>query len=397
MDAHKHLSFRKQWKISGLCMYRLGECDALVETICNIPLKPKARDKLLRLSLIKGAQATTAIEGNTLSQEEIIKIQEGWKLPPSKEYLEREVKNILNAFNELLREIVVDGRDRMITPELIMDFHRMIAKDLGAHLDAIPGRFRDDNRVVGPYRAPEYRHVPELVKNLCEWLPKEFHFNDGPQPFSTAVIEAIVTHVYIEWIHPFGDGNGRTGRLIEFYVLLRAGLPSIVSHILSNFYNETRPEYYRQLDKARKNNDLSDFITYAVQGFRDGLKENVNIIQESQFRIFWHNYVYETFSDLKYTKKEAFKRKREVVLRMPIDRSLTIDEIASLSTDLTKKYARLNRATILRDLKELQELNLIVKEGRRYCANTELLGAMLPSRKSNLERSCSIKINPPVG
>jgi len=41
-------------------------------------------------------------------------------------------------------------------------------------------------------------------------------------------------------IHPFGDSNGRTARLIEFYILLRAGLPDMVSHILSNHYNDTR-------------------------------------------------------------------------------------------------------------------------------------------------------------
>ncbi len=382
MDGHKHISFKKRWEIKWLCMYQLGECDALVEMISNIPLKPKTRDRLLQVSLIKGAQATTAIEGNTLSQEEIARIQEGWKLPPSKEYLEVEVKNILNAFNTLLNEIVNDGKVRIITPELIMDFHRMISKDLGEHIDAIPGRFRNDNRIVGPYRAPEYKYVPELVKKLCEWLPIEFHFNDGPQPFSTAIIQAIATHVYIEWIHPFGDGNGRTGRLLEFYILLRAGLPSIVSHILSNFYNETRPEYYRQLDKAKNQNDLTGFIEYAIQGFRDGLKENIKIIQENQFRIFWHNYVYEIFADLKYTKKEAFKRKREVVLRMPNERSLTIDEITTLSTELTKQYARLKRTTASRDLKELQNLGLIVKEGVRYRANTGLLKAMMPSRKS---------------
>ena len=379
---YNHLLFRKHWNINDLSLYQLGECDALVETISNIPLKPKARERLLNLSLIKGAQATTAIEGNTLSREDIQKIQDGWKLPPSKEYLEIEVKNILDAFNTLLREIVVEGRISIISPELIMDFHRMIAKDLGKHLDAIPGRFREDNRIVGPYRAPEYKNVPTLVRRLCEWLPREFHFGDGPQDFATAVVQAIVTHVYIEWIHPFGDGNGRTGRLLEFYVLLRSGLPSIVSHILSNFYNETRPEYYRQLDKARMQNDLTEFIEYAVQGFRDGLKENIKIIQESQFRIFWHNYIYECFADFKYTKKDAFKRKREVALRMPTDGLLTIDEITTQTPELTKKYARLNRATILRDLKELQELNLLVKDGRRYRANVEILRAMMPDRKS---------------
>ncbi|MDO9567280.1 MAG: Fic family protein [Candidatus Desulfaltia sp.] len=381
MDRHKHISFRKEWEISIECAYMLGECDAYVKALTDIPLEPEYRDKLLRVSLIKGAQATTAIEGNTLSQEEIEKLEEGWKLPPSKEYLEIEVKNILEAFNNLLREIVIEGKVRIISPELIMEFHQIIGKNLSEHLDAIPGRFRDDNRVVGPYIAPDYKYVPELIDKLCVWIKRDFHYNAG-QNFATSVIQAIVTHVYIEWIHPFGDGNGRTGRLLEFYILLRAGLPSIVSHILSNFYNQTRPEYYRQIDQARGKRSLTSFINYAVQGFRDGLKENLDIIQESQFSIFWHYYIYEAFADVKYTKKAAFKRKRDLILQMPITQEFDVDEILELTPSIAKKYATVNRATVLRDLKELQDLNLLIKVGRKYKANISILKAMMPSKKS---------------
>ena len=381
MDPHKHISFRNEWEIDKDCAYMLGECDAYVKALTDIPLKPEYRDKLLRVSLIKGAQATTAIEGNTLSQEEIEKLDEGWKLPPSKEYLEIEVKNILAAFNELLKEIVQEGRVSIITPELIKNFHRMIGQNLGDHFDAIPGRFRDDNRVVGKYLAPDHKFVPELIDKLCEWLRREFHYSDG-QNFLTLVIQAIITHVYIEWIHPFGDGNGRTGRLLEFYILLRTGLPSIVSHVLSNFYNQTRPEYYRQLDMARKNKNLSGFIKYAVQGFRDGLKENLSLIQESQFVIFWHNYIYEAFSDVKYTKRDAFKRKRELILDIPINKEFDIDQLIEITPGVAKRYAAVNRATILRDLKELQNLDLLIKVGRKYTPNTKILRAMMPSKKA---------------
>jgi len=381
MDDYSHISFRKEWEITINSAYMLGECHALVHALTDIPLQPEYRQRLLILSLRKGAQATTAIEGNTLSEEEIEKLQEGWSLPPSKEYLQTEVNNILEAFNMLLREIITKDKISIVTPDLIKDFHYMIGKDLGEHFDAIPGRFRDDRRQVGPYLAPEHKYVPELIEKLCVWLGKEFHYSDG-QDFATAVVQAIVTHVYIEWIHPFGDGNGRTGRLFEFYILLRAGLPSIVSHILSNFYNLTRPEYYRQLDRARKKKDLTEFIQYALQGFRDGLKENLNIIQESQFSVFWQHYIYETFADLKYTKKGAFKRKRALMLQMPISKMFTVDELLEISPDVAKRYATFGRPTILRDLKELQELNLLRKVGRNYSANTKILKAMMPDKKS---------------
>ena len=73
MKTHQHLIFKKHWELTPQTLYQLGECNALVQAISNIPLKPENRDKLLQVALIKGAQATTAIEGNTLSDEEIKK------------------------------------------------------------------------------------------------------------------------------------------------------------------------------------------------------------------------------------------------------------------------------------------------------------------------------------
>ena len=385
MKDYEHISFRKQWEITEESAYMLGECHAFVQALRLSPLQPEDRVELLSLSLRKGAQATTAIEGNTLSEKEIARLQEGWRLPPSKEYLGIEVKNILEAFNTLLYEIIGEDRASLITPDLIRHFHQMIGKNLGEYFDAIPGKFREDRRHVGPYLAPDPEHVPELIRNLCDWLRKEFHYKDKGQGFRQAVIQAIVTHVYIEWIHPFGDGNGRTGRLLEFYILLRAGLPNIVSHILSNFYNLTRQEYYRQLDRARKNRDLTEFIQYALRGFRDGLEENLNYIQDRQFSIFWRHYIYDTFADLKYTKKAAFKRKRALILQIPIGKTFSVDQLLEVSPDIAKRYARVGRATALRDLRELQDLNLLKKVGRNYETNAEILMAMMPHARNQKE------------
>ena len=256
----------------------------------------------------------------------------------------------------------------------------MISKNLGKHLDAVPGKWRVDGRQVGPYLAPDYRQVDKLMTKLCDWIREEFHFHRD-QDFKTSVIQAIVTHVYTEWIHPFGDGNGRTGRLLEFYILLRAGLPDIASHILSNFYNLTRTEYYRQLNEGRKQRDLSAFIEYAVEGFRDGLVENLKVIKDSQFKIFWRNHIYATFADLKYTKKTVFKRKRNMMMSIPIDGWQTPEEIITANPDVTMEYLAKGSSTLHRDLAEMVKLELLVKEGKKYHTNISVLHALLPQRK----------------
>ncbi|MFA6009537.1 MAG: Fic family protein [Desulfobacteraceae bacterium] len=384
MNKYQHITFSKRWEINPEISYLLGQCKTLISAITDTPIQPDLYKELLSLSLIKGAQATTAIEGNTLSFEEIQRISAGKKLPPSKEYQEIEVKNIIKAFNRMLENVAVNNHVQMITPDFIKDMHRMIGENLGEHLDAIPGRFREDSRVVGGYLCPDHRKVQEYVNNLCSWLIKEFNFEQD-KSFRTAVIQAIVTHVYIEWIHPFGDGNGRTGRFIEFYILLRAGLPGIASHILSNFYNETRPKYYKQLENARLNNDLTEFIHYAVEGFRDGLDETLKSIQENQFMTYWKFYIFEKFKNMKYSKSDAFKRKRNLALDFPINKDLTIDEIMLASPQITFDYAKTSMITLKRDVKELVEMSLLLKKKNYYMANTGQLKAMTALRRKDMK------------
>ena len=189
-----------------------------------------------------------------------------------------------------------------------------------------------------------------------------------------------MTHVYIEWIHPFGDGNGRTGRLLEFYILLRAGNPDIASHILSNHYNLTRPEYYRQIDAAHKKGDLSAFIEYAVEGFRDGLLEMLGRMQESQFSTAWRSFIHDRFAERKITKTTVFKRRRELMLSFPVNQAPTLHEIPVLNARIAALFAPLSQRTLKRDLDILVEMKLMISKGGRYVANTSALRLQLPRR-----------------
>lgn len=379
-NEYSHIQFRKNWTITPQIAYILGQCQSIVRAICEIPLEPDYHRNLKIVSLRKGAQATTAIEGNTLTEEEIAKVEEGQSLPPSKEYQEIEVKNILNAMNSLVNEVIEAKHTERISPDLLKRFHQIIGKDLGEHFDAIPGKFRTDHRFVGTYRCPRPEHVNDLVNAFCEFLSNEFSYTKGNQTFIDAVIQAIVAHVYLEWIHPFGDGNGRTGRLLEFYILLRAGNPDIASHIMSNHYNNTRSEYYRQLDKAAKERELTEFIYYALVGLRDGLEGVLKTIQENQFEISWRSYIYDQFANKKYHKQSVYKRKRDLILNMVIDRSFTLDELAILTPQLARDYAKLSERTLVRDLEDLENMGLIRKANDTYMTNHELLKLRMARR-----------------
>lgn len=379
LQKYSHISFIEKWDIRQETMYELGQCDSIIKALSYTPIEPNFRGNLLRVSLKKGAQATTAIEGNTLTEEEINEVEEGTKLPPSKKYQEIEVKNIIDAQNKLLKELVVSDKLEMITIDLIKRFNHLVGKNLGEYFEAIPGRLRRNDVLVGKYKPPEYQDIEYLLKQFCEWSVKEFHFKMG-QDFKDSIIQAIVSHIYIVWIHPFGDGNGRTARLLEFYIMLRAGTPDFASHLLSNFYNETRNEYYKHLDKSTKTGVLTDFISYAIKGYRDGLNKILNSVQNNQFQVSWTNYIYNTFQTekIKVKNEPVNKRRRSLMLAIPPFGNLTIDQILNLNVDIASTYKTVSPRTFMRDIKELIDLKLLIKEDGFYCANIGLFKGYFP-------------------
>jgi Fic family protein len=382
LRRYAHIRFERHWAVDDDVCYLLGKCDSMVEAIARMPLQPEYRKQLLSVSLIKGAQATTAIEGNTLTENEVRQVAEGASLPPSKGYQEREVKNILDAMNTILDSTTLDGHAPLVSPDLICKFHRYVGQELGEHFDAIPGRFRRDARVVGPYKCPRHEDIEGLIEQLCDWLPRQFGFPSGKQTFQDAVLQAIVTHVYLEWIHPFGDGNGRTGRLLEFYILLRAGNPDIASHILSNFYNETRAEYYRQIDRANRDRDLTAFIRYAVQGYHDGLAKVIDAVSMSMFEVAWKYLVHHRFAEHPHRKTTVARRQRALALAIPPTLGgAAPSQLAVTTPELARQYAALSTRTLMRDLATLQEMELIVHEDGKYKLNFGLLVPHVAQRR----------------
>jgi len=386
VQEYQHISFQKNWRLDEETIFMLGQCDSIIQAISSAPVKPEYRKQMLKVSLRKGARATTAIEGNTLSEEEVARIDEGESLPPSKEYLQIEVKNVIEALNQIRNEVITENKAFILSPELIEKSNHVVGKNLGDQFQGIPGKFRapGHNVVVGGYRPPLGEDVAPLMVRFCEWMRDAFRYEEGKQSFQDQVIQAIVAHVYIAMIHPFGEGNGRTARLIEFYILLRAGLPDMASHILSNHYNDTRQEHYRQLDQCVRERDLSGFIRYAVLGFRDGLKGVLDIVQANLLEMSWYKFIYDTLDSKKATGKTRaiVKRRRTLALQFPVDRWFIPDDLVVSSGILAKEYAALSPTTLMRDLTELERLELIVKEKGRYKGNIEIMRGYLPMRKA---------------
>ena len=385
-QAHPWISFRCDLAKAGAELWiSLGEAASKCEHICRVPLRPATAQALHQLYLAKGVAATTAIEGNTLSEEEVLKAVEGNLLvPPSKQYLKQEVENVIAACNGISKQLV-DGTLPPLSRDLLRAYNRQILDLLPVKPDVEPGELRKHSVVVGNvYRGAPWEDCGELLDRMCEWLNgPDFQAPDGAVPgmdMVYAILRAVVAHLYLAWIHPFGDGNGRTARLLEFHILLSAGVPSPAAHLFSNHYNQTRTEYYRQLDLASKSGgDIVPFIGYAVRGFVDGLREQLEKIWTQQWDVVWRNFVHEKFQN---RNSPTDTRQRHLALDIgDIGDWVEVGKVTELTPRLAKAYARKTSKTVQRDLNELVQMGLITRDGRKVRARREVILAFLPLRK----------------
>ena len=356
----------------------LGEARAVCEQIANTPLTPSVARHLNEVALIKGAQATTAIEGNTLDEEQVAGIYRGeYKAPPSRAYQEREVRNVLDALYDIDMHIA-NGTLSPVTADLICEYNRRVLDTTEHTPDAVPGEFRDHSVVVGKYRGAPAQDCRYLTQQLAMWLESDVFGSDDPEiNFALTVIQAVYAHLYIAWIHPFGDGNGRTARLLEYMFLARSGqVPLLAAHLLSNHYNLTRDQYYRELERASQSRSTGSFVAYAAQGLVDGLREQINLVRGQQLHVSWRNYVNGTMD--RFPTSKASDRQRALVLAILPFEVMSRDELTLLTPSLAALYAGTGPRTLSRDLNRLLGEGLILREGRKWRANTDIMFTFLP-------------------
>lgn len=387
-------------------------------------MPPRDARKLYRMYLVKGVKATTAIENNTLTEEQVGRVLDGTlELPPSQEYLGQEVRNILDVCEDI-RDQILAGTAPRLTREWIADANRAV---LGGMEDVlgegvIPGEVPAFQVVVGRYRGAPREDCDYLLDRLCRWLDEDdmpgpgpgaaegdasqaepsgasdngaaadvTALTDAPVPagnvfqdarrrrMAEGILKATLAHLYIAWIHPYGDGNGRTARLVEFMLLARAGVPFPSAHLMSNHFNLTRNRYYRELDRSSRvsgpvRGDVFGFVEYAVRGFVDGLADQCRYIEHVQMELAWEDFVFQTFRQTKETP--ATRRRREIVLVLSSRQEpVRKQDVPSLTSQLARMYAEKTPKTLTRDLNWLVDEDLIERGPEGYQARMEQMKA----------------------
>ena len=216
---------------------------------------------------VRNTHSSTAIEGNPLTLEEVRALEEGLPLTTATERSRREVLNYFAG----LRFIEKQVQKKQITHEDVLKLHALIGSEVMEQGKA--GRYRSILVRVGHYLPPAPEMVSGLMSELLEWWNKE------AVKWSPVLTSGIIHHRF-EDIHPFADGNGRTGRTIALWELYRRGFDTHHIFSIDEFYWEDRPRYYEALDAVRKQGgDLTGWLEYTAEGLRLTLEKVWSRIQ----------------------------------------------------------------------------------------------------------------------
>ena len=199
---------------------------------------PKSiKEKELEQIAITFTYNTNAIEGSTITLEETREIIE-YHIAPNKPLRDiKETEAHAKAFFEIL------SKEEKITDHVLLRWHNDIFS--GSKPD-IAGKYREYLVRVGDYIAPDWQEVNKLMVGLIKFIQDNKNFN--PVEFAARV------HYKFELIHPFGDGNGRIGRLLMNYLLWRSGYPMMV------ITYKKRKSYYGAFKK-----DENYFVKYFIR------------------------------------------------------------------------------------------------------------------------------------
>jgi len=344
------------------------------ESIKYIPILPNMASQIEEELIKKSIFSTAAIEGNSLTQEDVDKIVENKKINFSKERFVKEIQNLKTAYNNIKDVNVLDTKIQ-ITQDLIKNYHKIITDGLESETN-IPGQYRNTKVIVGNQEHGGTNVPPKIfedIKNLMEEFVSWINSNELLEIHP--IFRACIAHLSLALIHPFGDGNGRTSRIIEAHILKSAGYRFVYT-MLSNYYYKNIDEYFITFSKVLKNedNDISDFVLFYLKG----MLESIKAIREKIYIIITGLSLQSYLLHLKKINK--ITQRQYDFLSIMLDNNKEVSEKEILE-DINLKiiYNDLSSRTLKRDLEYLVGLNLLElnKDNQKYKINFFVLNEKL--------------------
>lgn len=254
------MAYVPQFTITPALLTEVEQVAALRERILGAVVDMAWIPALQKDTRTRNVHASTALEGNPLTLEQVRALEEGRELSASGIRPKREVINYFAG----LRYVEKHAAKKTIRHADILELHRILAGEVMDQGEA--GKYRMIAVRVGSYRPPPPDAVSGLMFELLEW------WNRDAKKLSPVLSSSILHHRF-ESIHPFADGNGRTGRALALWELYRRGFDTHHIFSVDEYYWEDRPRYYAALQGVREaGDDLTAWLEYCATGLRQTLE-----------------------------------------------------------------------------------------------------------------------------
>ena len=239
----------------------LAELKGISSTIPN-------QNILINTLGLQEARDSSAIENIITTHDDLYKSAlnlEAFKSPQAKE-----VQNYISALKKGFELIT---KTELLTTKSIIQIQEVL-EDNTAGFRKLPGTTLK-NAATGEiiYTPPQdYEEIINLMANL------EKYINDSEMQDIDPLIKMAIIHFQFESIHPFYDGNGRTGRIINILYLILQNLQTLPILYLSHYIIKHKPDYYRYLQKVREENLWEDWILFMIKGVEETSRETIDLI-----------------------------------------------------------------------------------------------------------------------
>ncbi len=243
----------------------LGKLDGITKLLPD-------SDFFLLMYLRKDAASSSQIEGTRATMIDAIEAD-----AKVNNNIPEDVDDILHyikALNYGMKRVVVD--DFPVSLRFARELHSKLMSQARATHFADPGEFRKSQNWIGGTRPDNARFVPPPVnamQNSLSDLEKFLHADDS----TLTIIKAALIHAQFETIHPFLDGNGRTGRMLITFYLWKQGFLEKPVLFLSSFFKKHQKIYYEKLF-GYHNGQIADWVDFFLDGVIEIANEAIDIV-----------------------------------------------------------------------------------------------------------------------
>jgi len=299
-------------------------------------------------------------EGNAHKNENIIEIEN--------------IENSMNFIDENISTITINRA-------FISDLHKHIVKDLTpppkGEGDKTPGEYRKHG-----IKIQKSTHLPPMPAQINSYMDELFSFINREESSKYDLIKTAISHHRFVWVHPFGNGNGRTVRLFTYAMLVQQGFNINLGRIVNPtaVFCNNRDYYYEHLSKADTGKEIGiqKLCEYVLKGLKMEI-EKIDLLLD--YNYLSNNILRKAIS---YSKEiGAIKENEFKILNIAVDKQ--VFQASDLKSIFPKKLS----AEISRNIRKLKDKNLIISErqnSRKYIIsfkNTILLRGIIRALGEN--------------